>query len=318
VAENADQGNDSVYGYGSEHTLAANVENLYLAVTGAATLTGNELANSLRGNAGDDRLIGLDGKDTLNGGLGKDILEGGAGNDALTDSSGSTLFNGEAGNDILSGGADAEFYLGGAGNDMLRTGAGNDVIVFNRGDGRDTLVASDSGQGVLSLGGGIAYSDLSFSQSNGDLVVTIGSGDQITFKDWYAAGSNPSIRSVLRLQVIAEAMADFDAGGSDPLRDQKVETFDFAGLVDAFDAARSAAPTLTHWALSDALTRFQLAGSDSAALGGDLAYQYGRNGSLTGIGVTPASGVLADPAFGNSAQALTPLVGLQIGTQRLA
>jgi hypothetical protein len=33
VAENADQGNDSVYGYGSEHTLAANVENLYLAVT---------------------------------------------------------------------------------------------------------------------------------------------------------------------------------------------------------------------------------------------------------------------------------------------
>ena len=49
--------------------------------------------------------------------------------------------------------------LGGAGNDTLRTGAGNDVIVFNRGDGRDTFVASDSGQGVLSLGGGIAYSD---------------------------------------------------------------------------------------------------------------------------------------------------------------
>ena len=318
AVENADQGHDSVYGYGNEHTLAANVENLYLAVTGAATLTGNELANSLRGNAGDDLLSGQAGNDTLNGGLGNDLLEGGSGNDTLTDSSGSTLFNGDAGNDILSGGADAEIYLGGVGNDTLRTGAGNDVIIFNRGDGRDTLVASDSGQCVLSLGGSVAYTDLSFSRSNGDLIVTIGSGDQITFKDWYAAGPNPAIRSVLRLQVIAEAMADFDAGGGDPLRDQKVETFDFAGLVDAFDAARSADPTLTHWALSDALTRFQLAGSDSAALGGDLAYQYGRNGSLTGIGVTPAMGVLADPAFGNSAQALTPLVGLQVGTQRLA
>ncbi|TMQ75131.1 calcium-binding protein [Candidatus Accumulibacter phosphatis] len=318
AVENADQGHDSVYGYGNEHTLAANVENLYLAVTGAATLTGNELANSLRGNAGDDLLSGQAGNDTLNGGLGNDLLEGGSGNDTLTDSSGSTLFNGDAGNDILSGGADAEIYLGGVGNDTLRTGAGNDVIIFNRGDGRDTLVASDSGQCVLSLGGSVAYTDLSFSRSNGDLIVTIGSGDQITFKDWYAAGPNPAIRSVLRLQVIAEAMADFDAGGGDPLRDQKVETFDFAGLVDAFDAARSADPTLTDWALSDALTRFQLAGSDSAALGGDLAYQYGRNGSLTGIGVTPAMGVLADPAFGNSAQALTPLVGLQIGTQRLA
>jgi Ca2+-binding RTX toxin-like protein len=77
-------GHDSVYGYGSEHTLAANVENLYLAVTTAATLTGNELANSLRGNAGDDRLIGLDGNDTLNGGLGADTLVGGLGDDSYT------------------------------------------------------------------------------------------------------------------------------------------------------------------------------------------------------------------------------------------
>ncbi|MBN8498743.1 hypothetical protein, partial [Accumulibacter sp.] len=62
----------------------------------------------------------------------------------------------------------------------------------------------------------------------------------------------------------------------------------------------------------------QLAGSDSAAFGGDLAYQYGRSGSLAGIGVTPAIGILADPAFGSAAQALTPLAGLQSGAQRLA
>jgi Ca2+-binding RTX toxin-like protein len=99
VVEDADQGNDSVYGYATEHTLAANVEHLFLAVATAATLTGNDLANRLRGNAGDDRLVGLAGNDTLDGGAGNDILEGGAGNDTLQDSSGSALFTGGAGND---------------------------------------------------------------------------------------------------------------------------------------------------------------------------------------------------------------------------
>jgi Ca2+-binding RTX toxin-like protein len=265
VVENADQGNDSVYGYGSEHTLAANVENLYLAVTGAATLTGNELANSLRGNAGDDRLDRPRMATTRStAASGRHSRRRSRQRHADRQQRQHAVQWRRRQRHLLSGGAGAEMYLGGAGNDTLRTGAGNDVIVFNRGDGRDTLVASDSGQGVLSLGGGVAYSDLSFSQSNGDLVVTIGSGDQDHLQGLVCRRLPTAIRSVLRLQVIAEAMADFDAGGSDPLRDQKVETFDFAGLVDAFDAARSAAPTLTHWALSDALTRFQLAGSDSA------------------------------------------------------
>ncbi|MBO3707902.1 MAG: calcium-binding protein, partial [Candidatus Accumulibacter sp.] len=84
VVEDADQGNDSVYGYATEHTLAANVEHLFLAVATAATLTGNDLANRLRGNAGDDRLAGLAGNDTLDGGLGADTLIGGTGDDSYT------------------------------------------------------------------------------------------------------------------------------------------------------------------------------------------------------------------------------------------
>ena len=146
-------------------------------------------------------------------------------------------------------------------------------------------------------------------------MLKVGATDQITFKNWYA--TTPS-KPVLNLQVIAEAMADFAAGGSDPLRDQKVENFNFAGLVGAFDTARAANTGLTSWALTNALVNFQLAGSNTAAMGGDLAYQYGKNGTLAGIGITPAIDVLSNASLGTSAQTLQPLSGLQVGPQRLS
>ncbi|MEF8704592.1 MAG: hypothetical protein V5B32_15395, partial [Candidatus Accumulibacter sp. UW26] len=186
---------------------------------------------------------------------------------------------------------------------------------FNRGDGQDSLSAGGLGNGTLSLGGGLRYSDLSLSKSGNDLLLKAGTSDQIAFTDWYAA--TPT-RSVLTLQMIAEAMADFAPGGNDPLRDNKVETFDFAGLAGAFDAARDANPTLSVWALTHALSQFHLANSDSTALGGDLAYQYGRNGTLAGIGVVAAQEALGNPGFGSQAQALQPLSGLQVGAQRLS
>ena len=70
--------------------------------------------------------------------------------------------------------------------------------------------------------------------------------------------------------MIEEAAADFVAGGADALRDNKIETFNFAGLADRFDQALVATPGLTSWALTNALTDFHLSGSDTAALGGDL------------------------------------------------
>lgn len=138
---------------------------------------------------------------------------------------------------------------------------------------------------------------------------------QITFKDWYAA--TPS-KPVSRLQVMAEAMAGFVEDGRNPLLDQKVENFNFTSLVGAFDAARAANSSLTSWALTNALTNFQLAGSDTAAMGGDLAYQYGKNGTLAGIGVTPALSTLSDTNLGTNPQALNSLASLQTGTVRLS
>ncbi len=305
VTENAGEGIDLVNS-SVTLTLAANVEALALSGSSALNGTGNALDNLLRGNTG---------ANTLNGGTGNDILEGGSGNDILTDTAGTALFNGGAGTDTITGGAAAELYLGGLGNDTYATAGGNDVILFNKGDGQDTFATGGTGSDTVSLGGGIAYTDLSFTKSSNDLVLKTGGTDQITFKNWYAA--TPS-KPVLNLQMIAEAMADFSAGGGDPLKDQKIENFNFAGLAGAFDAARVANPGLTSWALTNALTSFQLAGSDTAAIGGDLAYQYGKNGTLAGIGLTSAQQVIGDANFGTQAQTLRPLATIQEGTVRLS
>jgi Ca2+-binding RTX toxin-like protein len=305
VVENAGEGFDVVNSTATL-TLSAHVEALVLQGWGVINGTGNELSNLLRGN--------LNGN-TLNGADGNDILEGNDGNDRLIDTLGTALFNGGSGNDAITGGASAEIFLGGLGNDTLTTAGGNDIILFNKGDGQDSFASGGTGSDAISLGGGISYADLTFAKAGNDLVLKTGGADQITFKNWYAA--TPS-KPVAKLQVMAEAMAGFVQGGSNPLMDQKVENFNFAGLVGAFDSARAANTGLTSWALTNALSRFQLAGSDTAALGGDLAYQYGKNGTLAGIGVTPALATLSDVNLGTSAQALSPLSGLQTGSIRLS
>ena len=110
--------------------------------------------------------------------------------------------------------------------------------------------------------------------------------------------------------MILDATSDYNAASSDPTLNKKVEQFDFAGMAAQFDAARAANPSLTTWALTNALTSFQLGGSDTAALGGDLAYWYGKNGSLTGINVSAAQAVVNEAGFGSGNQTLHAFSGI--------
>ena len=175
VVEDVGEGTDSVYSYGN-YTLGDHVENLYLNVAGAATLTGNALANSLRGNAGNDSLSGGEGNDILNGGLGADSMSGSLGDDSyyLDNAGDAVIESGGEGNDIVyssidySLGANLErLYLtgteaisatgnelnntlyghansavntlsGGLGNDVYTAGAG-DNVVENAGEGTDSV-----------------------------------------------------------------------------------------------------------------------------------------------------------------------------------
>jgi hypothetical protein len=190
-------------------------------------------------------------------------------------------------------------------------GTGADVIAFDRGDGQDTVNSSTGADNTLSIGGGILYTDMTFAKTGNNLVLNLGgSSEKITFANWYASPSN---KSVINLQVIAEAMANFDANSSDPLLNKKVQNFDFQGLVTAFDVAGDPAG----WALTNELLNKHLSGSDTEALGGDLAYQYGASGTMAGIAINSAVGVMANGQFGAAPQTLHPLSGLQDGLVKL-
>jgi Ca2+-binding RTX toxin-like protein len=324
TTENANEGEDFILS-SITRTLGNNFEHLFLVGAGAVNGTGNALANwlkgndavnSLTGNDGNDTLSGAGGNDVLNGGNGTDILQGGLNDDSLTDTSGNGLLDGGAGIDMLVGGSGRELYIGGTGNDTITTGNGADIIAFNKGDGADTVNASMGSDDTLSIGGGVRYADMVLSKSGLDLILGMGSGDQITLKNWYQTGVNN--RSIVNLQMVVEAMSDFNASSSDPLRNRKITQFNFLNIVSKFDAARAANAKLTNWAVSNAIAGQLVASSDTAALGGDLAYQYGKAGTLANIGATPAQSVLSSASFATAAQMLQPIVSLQTGTVRLS
>ena len=317
-------GATAIGAFNLEVTLASTVAG---GVVTGSTYTGNRNDNLVYGSAGGDTIntgAGNDyvnagaGNDTVNLGAGNDIAQGGTGNDALNSGSGSDLLDGGAGDDTLKSGAGNSLLIGGAGNDTIRTGAGSDIVAFNRGDGHDTVFTDRVADNTLSLGGGIGMNDLSLSRNGRDLILNTGSGDDITIKNWYdGARTNNQHASFANLQVIEDAAADFNANSSDPLRHQRVQDFDFKGIVTAFDAQRALNPGLSSWALGAALLNFHLSGSDNAAIGGDLAYQYGHQGTLAGIGVQSAFDNLAAQGFGVTAQTLKPFSGLQEGLVKL-
>ena len=271
--------------------------------------------NVLTGNNAKNYLNALAGNDTVRGNGANDILQGDGGDDIVSDNGGQNLIDGGVGTDTLTGNAGNEMFIGGQGNDTITTGTGADMIAFNKSDGQDTVKASVGADNTLSMGGGINYADLTLSKTGSDLIVGTGTGESIKLAGWYSTTANN--KSVVNLQVIAEAMANFDAAGTDTLGDNKVETFNFAGIVNRFDQARGTSATFSNWAMTNALLDFHTSGSDASALGGDLAYQYGKNGNLANVSINPAQGILGSAQFGTTAQTLQPVANLQDSSPRL-
>ncbi|GGO32910.1 hypothetical protein GCM10010991_21350 [Gemmobacter aquaticus] len=112
-----------------------------------ATIAGNRMGVNFNTRWGHDRLIGSNGNDTLVSDDGKDTIEGGRGNDQL--------------------------WIGnGTGGDGDR-----DVIIFNAGDGKDTVYGFDSRDQISGY-------DSAREVSNGTLL-NFGNGDTVLLHGYY-------------------------------------------------------------------------------------------------------------------------------------
>jgi Ca2+-binding RTX toxin-like protein len=314
----AGDGNDVVdltsqrYSYGDVTVKGGGGNDTLWSSSGDDVLYGDSGDDNLHGGGEHDYLSGGSGRDVLNGGRGIDVLQGGSGDDRLQDTAYSaSLLDGGSGNDRLEDGTRNGLFIGGIGNDEIRLGGGSDIIAYNRGDGRDTVESREGGNGTLSLGMGIKIQDLAFRRSGSDLVLETGRNDSITFEDWYRGGR---YQAISKLQFVTDEMPG--SGNSNRLLNDAVELFDFRGLVGAFDQARRNLG-VSKWALTNGLASFELGGSDTEAMGGDLAYTYGTAGSLAGIGLNAVQDVLGSSKFGNSAQTLQSEQTLKEGLVKL-
>ena len=289
------------------YSLGNNVEHLILTGTGAINGAGNSASNYLRGNAA---------ANTLSGGSGLDVLQGGDGDDALRGTTDRNLLDGGHGADALTGGKSAEFLVGGKGNDTLTLGGGADIIAFNRGDGTDLINApagKQTGAGekndTVSLGG-VGLADLRLARQGNDLLLKVaGTTDAIRMKEWYASPANQTFSA---LQLVVDSTSDYNPAGSDPLANRRVVQLNFSTLVNAFNVAYSVNPALGDWSVpATTLNASLVGGSDSQALGGDLAYRYAHEGDFSGLDFATATAALGNASFGTAPQAFTtsPTVG---------
>lgn len=124
------------------------------------SLTGNSKSNLIRAFEGDDIVIDdLGGDDTIYGGAGNDTIYGGFDNDTLYGDDGDDRIEGGFGDDTIYDGDGSDTIRAGAGNDRIILAAkspNNDIsgtnnILFNRGDGQDTVQADRIGQAYTNI-----------------------------------------------------------------------------------------------------------------------------------------------------------------------
>lgn len=148
-------------------------------------IAGGTGTDALTGTSGDDVIAAGPGLDVLLGNGGNDILDGGEGSDVLLGGSGDDRLLGGAGDDLLYGGSGDNVLHGGAGNDLLVGGNGADRYVFNRGDGRDSVLALAPGTGADTIEVGAEPIEILFARARGGLQVGFqGSDDQLHVTAW--------------------------------------------------------------------------------------------------------------------------------------
>jgi Ca2+-binding RTX toxin-like protein len=138
---------------------------------------------------------------------------------------------------------------------------------------------------TISLGGGIVPADLALTQDGDALVLLIGASDSIRFTRRFE--TNPQAWPQITLQMFGS-----------------VHFYDFNAVIAEFQAALAADPLLNGFALDGVLQNHETSVSETEALGGALAYQYGTTGSLNGMGDAAIRQVLGGENFGSGLQSV--------------
>lgn len=138
------EGVDTIWYYAGDSVNAAITADLSL---GIATYTLDGVAytdtfvsiENISGGIADDTLRGDANANEIMGQNGHDIIYGGLGNDRLLGMVGDDIVYGGEGDDTIFGGDGRDTLIGGPGNDTLRPGDSVDTLVFETGDGFDTV-----------------------------------------------------------------------------------------------------------------------------------------------------------------------------------
>ncbi len=201
IVEAAGAGTDRVYAKAT-HTLAANVENLFMYETGSIDGTGNALANRITGTTGNNYERGLAGNDNLDAGQGNDTLDGGTGVDTMTGGAGNDTYYVDAAGDVVS-----ETASGTAGGtDSLYStvswtlGANFERLYLN-----GTTAANGTGNALDNLLQGNAYANTLRGLAGVDTIrsgtgvdVLIGGTGNDIFRFSVASESTPTSRDIIR------------------------------------------------------------------------------------------------------------------------
>ncbi|SOC08246.1 Ca2+-binding RTX toxin-like protein [Rhodobacter sp. JA431] len=295
-------GNDALFASGGNDTLIGGAGHDFLAgEAGADDIfagEGNDLVlggtenDTIRGEAGNDTLFGEDGDDRLEAGADDDYLDGGLGNDALFASGGNDTLIGGAGHDFLAGEAGADDIFAGEGNDLVLGGTENDTI---RGEaGNDTLWGEDGDDRLEAgadddyLDGGLGNDALFAATGNDTLfggaghdflagelghdVLEGGAGNDLLL----GGGENDTLSGGLGDDTLwGEAGADVFVFASG----------DGADVIGDFSAASGDRINLTSLT---SVADFATLISSASALSGATLLDFGADGSLTLIGLSPA------------------------------
>ena len=137
-----------------------------------SSLNKEELYNLLISKKEDSSIVAkvLDENGELEGGNYNDILYGTTGSELLDGKDGHDYLKGQEGNDQLIGGLGDDTHFAGKGDDLSEDISGDEYYLYNRGDGRDTIIDANGNDSII-FGQNITIDDLSIEFDINNLII---------------------------------------------------------------------------------------------------------------------------------------------------